>query len=493
MTSRRKSTGTFLAIAIAATMMAGHADAQQIPTMEPPAPKTIKIRGFEFDLYTPAKDLLPTPPSKRSIAGPILTDDLALTLEIEFQASSKKSTHKERSNEIAFQLAKILFANSDKTDAFMIALLERREDLAGLPFAMGADCRMSRERLNAFQDASSNVRTELNLASISFMGTITRSTLDTGPSTQYLMHYYYEKRPVSKPPKAPAKPTALEIATSFWSRNSAHGDRLLFRHDPARADLFIRTQIAALMQILAVESPEMRLGLVNYLAGITHSETTQALARMAIYSPEEKIRDAAIEELKSRPEKDYTDILVKGLRYPWPAVAQRSAEAIAGLGRKDLMPELNVVLTAADPRMPTVKMVDGKNVATVRELVKVNHLRNCMLCHAPAERNSPRSAPIASVPVPGESLPPPALYSQSSSSELTIRFDVTYLRQDFSALLPVEDAKPWPTMQRFDFLVRERKLTVDEAKEYRAKLIPRDGETSPYRQAAKAALRELSR
>ena len=50
--------------------------------------------------------------------------------------------------------------------------------------------------------------------------------------------------------------------------------------------------------------------------------------------------------------------------------------------------------------------------------------------------------------------------------------DVTYLRQDFSAMLPVAEAHPWPEMQRFDFPVRERNVTEDEAAAYREKLTP---------------------
>ena len=74
-----------------------------------------------------------------------------------------------------------------------------------------------------------------------------------------------------------------------------------------------------------------------------------------------------------------------------------------------------------------------------------------------------------------------------------MRIDVTYLRQDFSALQAVEDANPWPEMQRFDFLVRTRTLTEDEAKVYSEKLSQREpGQQSPYRRAVLTALRELT-
>jgi hypothetical protein len=61
-------------------------------------------------------------------------------------------------------------------------------------------------------------------------------------------------------------------------------------------------------------------------------------------------------------------------------------------------------------------------------------------------------------------------------------------------MLAVADANPWPEMQRFDFLVRTRVLSDEEATAYREKLKPREvGEFSPYQRAALAALRELTR
>jgi hypothetical protein len=57
----------------------------------------------------------------------------------------------------------------------------------------------------------------------------------------------------------------------------------------------------------------------------------------------------------------------------------------------------------------------------------------------------------------------------------------------------VEDANPWPEMQRFDFLVRTRELTEEEATAYREQVEKREpGQLSPYHRAALAALRELT-
>ena len=66
-----------------------------------------------------------------------------------------------------------------------------------------------------------------------------------------------------------------------------------------------------------------------------------------------------------------------------------------------------------------------------------------------------------------------------------IRADVTYLQQDFSVSLPVENPGKWPKVQRFDFLVRERPAKDDEAQ-----AVP----TAPnaYQQAIIFALRKLT-
>src|SRR5262245_53050728 len=181
-------------------------------------------------------------------------------------------------------------------------------------------------------------------------------------------------------------------------------------------------RLAALMQMLAAESSDTRLGLVKYLTGVPHVEATKALARMAIYSAEDDVRQAAIDALKVRREKDYTDILVKGLRYPWPAVAKRAADAITKLGRTDLVAELVAVLDESDPRMPVTKEVGGKKVSSVREMVKVNHHRNCMMCHAPGStENVSANVITAEVPVPGKPLPLPSEGYGQSSPDLMIR------------------------------------------------------------------------
>jgi hypothetical protein len=307
--------------------------------------------------------------------------------------------------------------------------------------------------------------------------------------------------PVSGPGQpTPPQPVPQPMAggpQNFWQQFATlcdQQDAQRSKTDKALAEHVTLARVAALSQMLAPESAELRLGLVKYLTGVAHVEATRALARLAIFSPEDEVRLAAIDSLKVRREKDYTDIILRGLRYPWPAVAKRSADAVARLGRTDLVPELLAMLEEGDPRLPATKDVEGKKVSFVREMVKVNHHRNCVMCHAPGSpENVSGNVISAEVAIPGQPLPQPFEGYRQSSPDIMIRLDVTYLRQDFSARLPVEEAHPWPDAQRFDFFVRERELEADEVETYREKLTPKGaGVISPYHRAALTALRDIT-
>ncbi|MBP3960729.1 HEAT repeat domain-containing protein [Gemmata sp. G18] len=431
--------------------------------LPPTMPAPIRL-AFKIDPNASVKDLLPPAPKIARARGPLVTDDLTKVEEVEFEARPEKVPSDGKLTErAAHQLAKINHMNAKKTDAFMAALVENRPDLAGLPFAMGDDCRTSGERSKQFGHAVATIR-----RSFPNQTTFGRQADGVPPGVQGFWPLY----------------------TTFCDQEDATRSRT----DKVLAEHVAVARIAALMQMLAPESPELRTGLVKYLAAVQHAEATKALAKLAVFSSEDEVRNAAIDVLKVRREKDYTDILVKGLRYPFPAVAKRSADAITRIGRTDLIAELVAVLEEEDPRMPQLKKDADKKTLVVREMVKVNHHRNCMMCHAPnANSVVPASALAAEVPVQGQPLPTPAQGYRQSSPELMIRLDVTYLRQDFSVMLAVADAHPWPELQRFDFLVRERTLTGDEAAAYRDKLTPKEiGVLSPYHRAALAALRELT-
>jgi len=61
-------------------------------------------------------------------------------------------------------------------------------------------------------------------------------------------------------------------------------------------------------------------------------------------------------------------------------VAEHSAEALVRLDDWESVPELIEMLDMPHPQAPVE--VDGKLVQ--RELVAINHMKNCLLCHPPS-------------------------------------------------------------------------------------------------------------
>jgi hypothetical protein len=336
----------------------------------------------------------------------------------------------------AHAAAVALHLNGQEEDGFLKALRRTRPDLAGVPFAMGTACRTSGERAKAFKQVAETLR-----------------DLQGGG-------------PVVPDPGA----------------------------GEGKCKQFDQALLAAVTQVMPAEGLQRQNSLIRALSSIPHPTATRALARVAVFSTDKTVRAAAIEALAVRREGDSTDVLVAGLRYPWPAVAENAASAIAKLKRKDLVPQLEALLDAPDPRGPRAEVVAGRMETVADELVRVNHLRNCLLCHAPAERGkTPVETLVAEVPVPTEPLPDSSDGYGQSESNLLVRVDVTYLRQDFSAMQEVQRQSAWPSRQRFDFVVRKRVLSPDEAADLRARLekvTPR--ELSPYHRAVKQAIGELT-
>jgi len=119
--------------------------------------------------------------------------------------------------------------------------------------------------------------------------------------------------------------------------------------------------------------------------------------------------------------------------------------------------------------------------------VGINHLRNCLLCHASShDAADPGRSPV---PKPGEPLP--VVYYQSARAD-AVRADITYLRQDFSAMQIVEKPDKWPNVQRFDYVVRTRELNAGELNQYVNDRAGCDPSDYPQRSAVLFALRELS-
>jgi hypothetical protein len=493
---------------------------------------------FTIDPKTPLKELLPVPPKARRGSGPLLTDDLARVPEVIFQAPYSSGLGADQAMKpIAHQIAKINVANKKGTDAFLKALVENRPDLAGLPFAMGDACRTTGERSRQFNAALATIRRLLQGQSISTTsamvpvevafttdgralpppprpGVIAPAPVLDPATLPVTATTPASPPPVTGPPKRIRKGqvvveerafkqvtvqtfTTGAVETNpenFWEQYRtacAQEDKQSARRDRVFKEHVTLARIAALMQVLAPQPPGMRLGLVQYLAAISHPEATRALVRLALFSQEDEVRQAAVDALKVRRERDYTEILLQGFHYPWPAVARRASEAVVKLERKDLLPQLVALLDEPDPRAPVVR---EKKAPVVRELVRLNHHQSCLVCHAPGNTSTVSPDTVtAPMPVPGQPMAPPSTGYGSSIPDILVRVDVTYLRQDFSVLQPVSDAAPWPEMQRFDFLVRTREVTDEEAQAYLEKLRKNEpGFVSPYHRAVLAALRELT-
>lgn len=403
--------------------------------------------------------------------GPMTADEKrAAAAEHEKQQAQRRAQRQAAESEIAYTLAKINHLNKKERDYFVKLLQEHRPDLAGLPFAMGDACRMSKGVSRQFISEIAQVKPTIFLGSNSFGG----GNFSGGGSG------FVGAQPAVDPKAAP-------------------------KHAPS-ADDIARAKIAAWMQIFDPAPAAQRKEIVKKLAALDHAESTRALARMAVFSFEKDVRDAALSALTKRSGDAATPILLHGLRYPWPAIVQHAADAIVYLHRLDLVPELIDVLDEPDARAPFVP--EGGCLPVVREVVRLNHHHNCITCHAPATSDPEFAksgvssdflvAPV-SIPVPDPQLPQLTLggyngfSGPSLSPDLFLRVDVTYLRQDFSLMQQAESVEFGGPLQRFDYLVRTREVKPKEMHDYArwAKQQRRDF-LPPNQRAAQIALQQLT-
>ena len=297
-----------------------------------------------------------------------LPQSLAEVPEISLQDPLSKTLATESAIlQIARVIDKINYLNQKKTDAFIEELISGRTDLAGLPFAIGNACRLREERALEFGFSLHSLRKSM---------VATLALPVSAAATQKL------PQSVQLPDGEQAHSVDVFLAT--FCKFLGHIEKSTLILNKTDAEHAEPARIAALMQVLTPEAVALQQGLVKYLASVSHVEATRSLAKLAIFSEEIEVREAALKALKIRREKDYTAILVQGLSYPWPAAAKRASEAIVKLERSDLIPQLLDVLERSDPRAPELREVAGKKSNVVRELVRINHHHNCLLCHAPA-------------------------------------------------------------------------------------------------------------
>lgn len=214
--------------------------------------------------------------------------------------------------------------------------------------------------------------------------------------------------------------------------------------------------VPILVQELQVEAPAVRRRLVQLLAQTPGPAASAALAQRALFDLSDVVRKAAVQSLLTRPAAEWRPSLVQGFRHPWPVVADHAAEALVELGDQGAVLNLIAELCQSDPTRPI--RIDAQKWV-VSELVRVNHLRNCQLCH-PSSFDLAQDKLRGRIPVRGEPLVT-ELYDNGRGE--FIRGEVIYLRQDFSVVQPVAEPNGWPKLQRYDYVIRRRELTDKEA------------------------------
>jgi hypothetical protein len=253
--------------------------------------------------------------------------------------------------------------------------------------------------------------------------------------------------------------------------------------------------IPVMLQLLMHEEESIRLMLVELLSDIPGKAASVALGQRAVFDLSGKVREAAIQALQTRPREEYRQVFLDALRYPWAPVADHAAEALVALKDRDAAPLLATLLKRPDPQAP-VRM--ERTQLGVPEVVQIHHEANCMLCHPPTIS----AGGLVARPYPGV-----ILFSGGSNPDnsnaaggygikfrpakpgpLWIRFDVTFLRQDFSIQKEKQLPTGLTTHERIDYLVRLRPLKEKEVRELR----PKDPTAYEQREAVLWALRELT-
>jgi hypothetical protein len=414
-------------------------------------------------------DLLPIPPKAPPSPEPFLGTDLTTVPELAFEEPIPRGTSFAgcmRHN--AHLVAKVNFLNQKEADGFLKTLVAHRSDLQGLPFVMGAAARANKASIMAFHEALAKIRRaqQINI-----------DPALAGNDQIVANQFWHSFQPDQEPPAPGHRPGDMRPAAEQLAREARDA------------------RIAALIHELSTESVPMRLRLAQYLESMSCRESRRALAKLALFSADPQVRHEAVVALYSRDKYDYIDVLLDGLRYPWPEVARRAATALVELQPAGAVSALIDLLGAPDPLAPVALEQEGETAYVVPQLVRVNHHRNCLLCHAPIGTEPlPPQVETAPIPVPVKPLPVPTAdgYAQSIVPDAAVRSDVTYLHPDFSLLLPVADTEPWPRLQRFDFVIRNVVLTAEQARVYEAKSQSKTAGAAPNRDAILAALRALT-
>lgn len=320
----------------------------------------------------------------------------------------------------------------------LLEFLNERPDLNGLPLVMGDECHMEPEQALAMSHISKTVG--VTLAQFDRFGTRNAREND---SWRYNM-------------------LKDKIATNASTFNDEHS-------------------LTTLDQMLQVDHPRLRVELIEALENSDTQKGIELLARRAKFDLTPEVRLAATEALATIDPKKYRQYLLDGFSYPWAAVAEHSAETLVRVNDTGALDQLVQLLRAPNPNIPQKNQAGGY---VKKEVVAINHMKNCFLCHAPSTGVTDRGRAV----VPTWNQPLPRLYYHAPEGSF-VRADTTYLRQDFSVMQEVEDHGPWPKQQRYDYVVYSKELSNEEARDYFQK---HQNPDNKQREAVLFALRELT-
>jgi hypothetical protein len=305
---------------------------------------------------------------------------------------------------------------ADATLAGPAALLADRVDFQGFQFLKGLDCHLGKEPAENLQALSSALRDHM------------RECL----------------------PKASSGDVPLD-AGRLRARIEDEKERRNWRSPDA---------LPALLQMLQAEDTPVRRLLVDLLSGIDDPRATAALAVRAMVDLAPEVRLAATNALRARSAADFRDILLGGLRHPWPPVAAHAAQTLVAVRDPGAVAGLIALLDRPAPGLPAPASAEDATLK-IQEVIRVNHLRNCLLCHPPSFNTN--DLVRAAVPSPLRPLGAGAAYY--APADVFVHADVTYLRQDFSVMQPVENPPAgWPVYQRFDYMVRTRAASTADVR-----------------------------
>jgi hypothetical protein len=420
-------------------------DATDITTAHKPLPRSFK----RLDYYYYESQLLP---SLRDVPEFDLDKELKSTL---VAAGTERKADKS---------GKAPEKEQGELKHTLLDFAQKRGDLQGLPLRQAKDCRKQKESAQVMRALSSYFRSFDSKFSRNRRETVSLSGQieEDGAYVNLL-----QKSNFSDLVKDSAK-RLKELSREFkWDGKIGS------------------EELTVLVQMLQVKGKPVRMELVKMLDRCREAPAGILLARRALFDMDHEVRESAVAALSKRPRSEYREVLLAGLRHPWPPVAAHAAEALAELTDLDAVPQIVDLLDRPDPCAP---QLNAASRWVVNEMVSINHLRNCVLCHAPS-RNE---ADPGRSPVPDPGSPLPVVYYENIRGP-AVRTDITYLQQDFSVMQTVENLDKWPRMQRIDYVVRTRELTYGEEKGRQSK--ERDGFDPcnyPQRSAVLFALREIT-